>query len=92
MTLAVCKSCKAPVIWAETSAGKRMPIDATPVADGNLRLMHGPGSGKVLVITGAPPEGSEEPRFVSHFSTCPEAVRFRRERKAKGNGQRRASR
>lgn len=83
VTLAVCKACKGSVIWGETSAGKLMPVNAEPVADGNLRLMYGPGGGKVLIITGAPPEGSAEPRFMSHFATCPEAARYRREKKAK---------
>ena len=31
-----CRSCGAPILWRETHAGRRMPIDPEPVADGNV--------------------------------------------------------
>jgi hypothetical protein len=33
-----CRSCNAELIWATTEKGKPIPLDATPVADGNIRL------------------------------------------------------
>jgi hypothetical protein len=66
----VCRSCKAPIRWAQTYAGHAMPIDVDPVADGNLRLEdRGSGLPRVVVV---PPSVREpgELLFVAHFRSC----------------------
>ena len=32
MKLSECRSCHAPIVWTTTSNGKRMPVDADPIA------------------------------------------------------------
>ena len=68
---AMCHSCGADIFWSVTSHGKRMPVDATPVDDGNLQVVAGE-------IVGIPP-GVEVTgdRFKSHFATCPAAQEHR---------------
>jgi hypothetical protein len=53
-----------------TESGKRMPIDTTPSADGNL----------VLIGMGAHPVPAKwtGDRYKSHFATCPNAAQHRR--------------
>jgi hypothetical protein len=71
-----CRSCGAPIIWSTTiGLGRRIPLDAEPVGDGNV----------VLTLKGAmvsPPSGVPDPtgskRYKSHFSTCPNAAKHRR--------------
>jgi hypothetical protein len=78
-----CSGCGAPMIWAVTEAGKRMPLDAEPVPGGLFILDPADGAtrgGSVppvaryarrdLATIGA--------RYTSHFATCPSASRFRR--------------
>ena len=68
-----CKSCAKPIIWGYTIAGRRMPLDPEPVADGNLVL----DGRKVRWVTA---EDAPETRRSSHFSTCIEAGSHRRRR------------
>jgi len=74
---ATCRTCKAPVVWVEmASTGKRNPLDAEPRDDGNVMIR---ADGKAVVVpqwSGMPDWPTE--RYVSHFSTCPDANSFRR--------------
>jgi hypothetical protein len=45
-----------------------MPVDPEPVAEGNVVLVDG------LAVVG----GEGEPRYTSHFATCPDAKRWRK--------------
>jgi len=67
-----CRSCGRPVLWAVTGNGRRMPIDPTPRADGNLVLDYGTPN-RVHVDP-----HSSGPRHTSHFATCPHADQHRR--------------
>lgn len=58
-----CRACGAKILWARTAAGKIIPLDACPIANGNMRREMLDGS---------------ELRYLSHFATCPNADRFRR--------------
>ena len=74
-----CASCAAPLRWERTETGKHIPLDAEPVPDGNIYIMHG----VAFVIPTQPEIGDAEPegpRFVSHFATCPNADEHRRKR------------
>lgn len=75
-----CVGCRAPVIWTYTTNGKRMPVDAEPIAglDRGFRLDE-PATRHATPIasyTGDPDPC--ETLYVSHFAKCPDAARFRR--------------
>ena len=70
-----CTTCCGDIIWCRTDTGKRMPVDAKPSLDGNLRLI----SGELLptarsVVRGHTPG---EPLYKSHFATCKQAMKHR---------------
>jgi hypothetical protein len=71
-----CSSCSAPIIWAETPRGKRIPLDAELVEGGNIELRAG-------IAFVEPPEPGKR-RYRSHFSTCPRAGQHRSRRPAGG--------
>ncbi len=64
-----CRSCDAPIVWATTPSGRKMPLSAVADGHGNVRLR---SDGVALVV--ALGEGS----YVSHFATCPQAAQHRR--------------
>jgi hypothetical protein len=66
-----CRDCGARIIWARTSKGKNMPVNALPSSNGNVRLTR---EDRVLA------EVLPEPGLglhVSHFVTCPSADKRR---------------
>lgn len=69
-----CRSCKAPVNWYKTTAGKNMPIDPDPHPDGNVRI------DVVSNVAQVVPKGSHHVLYRSHFATCPDAGQHRRPR------------
>jgi hypothetical protein len=80
-----CRSCHAPITWAVTGKGRRMPLDPQPVAEGNIRLEPIPGRSTPLAIVMGKGEATTRSGYVSHFATCPNAKRHRKsERKAAG--------
>jgi hypothetical protein len=82
-----CVSCSAPLIWAQTERGKRMPVDAQLNSTGNLVLcfevdqFDRPVSGQLVVTA---PEGYAGPRWLSHFATCPKAALWQRRNALRG--------
>lgn len=61
-----CKSCEAPIIWAMTEKGRRIPLDEEPVRDGiRFRVGHGNVASRVG-------EGDQSGHR-AHFATCPNA-------------------
>ena len=80
--MSACRSCDAEVLWARTPQDKAIPIDPEPVEGGNI-VLHDPVPGRPrtchFVGRGTPSDG---PRYVSHFTTCPNAAQHRRPRKA----------
>jgi len=70
-----CRSCGAAITWVKTSAGKTMPVDAEPVADGNLVIEDGVvrylSSNQVAMFVPAN-------KYKSHFATCPNASEHRK--------------
>lgn len=82
--LGACKTCRAPILWAATAAGRPMPIDARPDERGNLRLtihLQGGRDNDTLTAAVALPEQRDPPLYVAHFSTCPDANRHRKARR-----------
>jgi hypothetical protein len=80
--LNVCKSCKAPVRWAETDSGKSMPVDAEPNTRGNIVLLERGTEPPRATFPDAGELGRRrvegEPVWISHFATCPNAGGHRR--------------
>lgn len=81
---ATCRSCGARIVWAVTSAGRRMPVDRESSEAGTVSLVVGAaGDLLALVLKG---EGirlarkHEHPLHTAHFATCPEAAKHRRKR------------
>ncbi|GIE46182.1 hypothetical protein [Actinoplanes lobatus] len=77
--IANCRSCAAPIIWATSSGGRPMPVDAEPTGDGNVELSLQPGMfvGPVAtVVTGPTLFGGKRRR--AHFTSCPQAEQWRR--------------
>jgi hypothetical protein len=85
LDIRACRSCGALVVWTETSKGRRMPVDAEPAENGNLRLVEREGEVPLAVndteettalfATGA---SGDDRRYVSHFATCQQAKQWRR--------------
>ena len=77
---ATCRSCGAAVTWHKTPAGNSMPLDAEPVADGNVVI-----EGGLARVVGPPGEGELDlsPRYRSHFSTCQDAAKWRKKKAAR---------
>lgn len=72
--MSLCRSCQAPIRWANTAAGKTMPLDETPTEDGNVIIV----AGKAVVLT---KDALIEPgtdRYTTHWATCPTAYEHRR--------------
>jgi len=81
--LATCTSCGAPIRWAVTKNGKRMPVDATPSSDGNVVLIprlrgEAPEAHVYRDPTDAAAGAPDGDTYLSHFSTCPNARAHRR--------------
>jgi len=79
---AQCRSCKAPIIWATTTNGKRMTINAAPVDAGNIRLVYRRGDNTPIAHVVAKAErvnyGTDQAWYTSHFASCPDADTWRK--------------
>jgi hypothetical protein len=82
-----CRSCGAPIMWATTVNGARMPLDDEPVPGGTFVLSDPtPGAYAPTALHYSPPDDPplpgmpEPPRFVSHYATCPDADQWRNPR------------
>lgn len=79
--MSVCRTCAAPILWARTERGKRIPLDVDAYVGEDarglfvLREADDPEGPLALAAWGL--EGTE-PHYRSHFSTCPDAVAHRR--------------
>jgi hypothetical protein len=75
--VSACRSCDAPVLWARTEKGRRIPLDPEPVENGNivLRERH---EAIPLALAIPPAAFPDEDRYVSHFRTCPFGARRHR--------------
>lgn len=79
--MSVCRSCKAPLLWARTEAtGKAIPLDAEPHPDGNVIIVR-EGARDVARVLGPLEVAALDPsmeRFMPHFQSCPNGSEFRR--------------
>lgn len=72
-----CRSCNADIIWAVTTRGKLMPVDAKPADGGNVELVDRPGVAPLAIVHSQPPLDAG-PLHMPHHSTCPDAEDWRR--------------
>lgn len=78
-----CWSCHKPIEWGRTAAGKPIPLDPEPVADGNLAIAREGVDGDlplVRVVKADEEIWTSEWRGISHFVTCPTANQHRKGR------------
>lgn len=75
-------NCGRAIAWAVTVEGRRMPLDPTPDADGNVILQRQPdGSIRARVLAGDELP-AQQTAWVPHHRTCPDAADFRRRQAA----------
>lgn len=72
-----CRGCGAKIEWVETPAGKRMPVDAEPTADGNIVIDE---NGIAHVLPKEDAAAHPDKLYRSHFSSRPNAAGHRRPR------------
>lgn len=65
-----CSSCGAEILFCTTKNGKQMPVDPTPVPNGNLEL-----DGENVRVVKPDPNVM---RHVSHYATCIHAKQHRK--------------
>lgn len=63
--------------WLVTAAGKRIPVDEDPISNGNIVVDHGLLCSVFRDAATAEQLCPGEPRYVSHFATCPQAKKWR---------------
>lgn len=77
-----CRSCGARITWLKTAAGKSIPVDEDPAPDGNIVVDEGIarvlGREEMAQVKRTANELYFEPRYRSHFATCPQAREWRR--------------
>jgi hypothetical protein len=82
--MSTCRSCQAPVQWLENvTTGKRAPIDAEPVIDGNVEIDE--AAGTYRVVTGREQDqavAERRPLHLNHFVTCPQSTAWKGRRRA----------
>lgn len=78
-SLTTCRSCGAPIKWAVTTAGRRIPIDAAPSEKGNITLQPGFVGGDPVAIIDLPLfDAARGPKYLTHFASCKDAALWRR--------------
>ena len=79
-----CKSCAAEIVWAVTTGGKRIPVDAHPAPGGNLVLRQTIGGPPRALMVGATIDMTDPDddgqRWWPHHGTCPQASEWRAKR------------
>lgn len=78
--MSTCRSCNKPIRWIELKSGKKMPVDPDPfelweaeIGDTVVTDM-----GDVIKYDPDKHKGDDREVYVSHFSTCPDADKWRK--------------
>lgn len=72
-SISQCRSCHKRIIWTtNVSSGKRTPVDAEPVEQGNIILVSGNDGPESRVLTHdeLAKRATRSGLYVSHFATC----------------------
>jgi len=73
-TITTCKGCGASMFYVKTERGKYMPLNAEPDPKGNIVVF----DGTARVFRPGLLFDTAEPRYTSHYATCPKHQQFRR--------------
>jgi hypothetical protein len=75
-----CRTCGARVLWIITEQlRKKMPLNADPDPAGRFVLAAGAeGEPPTAIYVGEQEAREGEPRYVSHFATCPDRKDWRK--------------
>lgn len=84
--MSLCRSCRAPIVWALTENGRRIPLDRDPYEGGSPSglfsvrevVVEGSGRRSLLAIAATPDAFPGETLYRSHFATCPNAEQHRK--------------
>jgi hypothetical protein len=83
--LRTCSSCSAPIFFALSPAGKKLPVDAQPVFDGGYVISeHRADVPQLVRVQDAAAPATL--RFKSHYRTCPNAAQHSRNRSRRQRG------
>lgn len=77
----LCRDCGASIIWCVSENGRRAPVNADPVTDGNVFIYLQDGEPIAQVLTKEKRARAVElgtQLRTSHFATCPNAQARRR--------------
>jgi hypothetical protein len=79
----LCRDCQAPIMWVRfKTTGSLAPINREPVPTGNIVIKDNFAHTLSANLFEAGQDDLRElPRYVSHFSTCPNAKNRRRKNK-----------
>jgi len=81
MTRERCRSCNAEIIWCTTEhTHKSVPVDADPVAGGNVELVEHEYTTPVARVVSTRFTFGRTDLRKSHFATCAQAGAWRRKR------------
>jgi hypothetical protein len=69
-----CRSCNAPIEWAHTAKGHRIPLD----------VVAGPAPNLIVDEHGVAHYAATGGTHTSHFATCPDATQHRQPRPKRG--------
>lgn len=80
--MAVCKGCRAPIIWARTKADKLMPLDMEPSPDrgrGTYAIRGGVTGDSPYAVPVTEAE-TAEPVYMNHWTTCEKRSQFKKDK------------
>jgi hypothetical protein len=81
VNIVTCRDCGQEVWWGESAlTGRRMPINKWSTSSGNVYAVDPDADTPVVVVLskGESPPDPETRRYLSHFTTCPNARQRRR--------------
>lgn len=76
-----CRSCDAEIIWATSSTGKAMPLNAKADPFGNVRVYGRPDALSATVLAGEQLEAARTDGarlYMPHHATCPHGGDWRK--------------
>jgi hypothetical protein len=72
-----CTSCGAPIVWAETRSGRKIPLDPGPIENGNVEYLPSVGRAFIHVRWHLWTPLPNAIRTRAHFVTCLHASKHR---------------
>lgn len=70
-----CIRCNAPIFWADSINGKKMPMDSHHDPAGTFKLTDRPGSNPLATTVSGPELATAPFLYTCHYAKCPKPVR-----------------